>query len=484
MNIYIKLKITVFLSGFVLMVFELVGLRVLAPFLGSSSIVWTSVIGIILLFMSAGYWKGGKLADQYHATRVLGLILLGAAASILVMNVSKNVVLVQLNSYSLPLITKSLLACTLLFGAPSFLMAMVSPFAIRLSMDKKENSGSVAGGIYAFSTLGSIVGTFLGGFVLISFLGTNLIIYLLSILLFLLSLLFIVKEFHKIALVVAFLVVGNGLQLTKSRNYIDIDTQYARVFIEHGNYKNQETKFLLLDGYVNSGMAIAAPNKLLFEYTQFFDVLKYYHPQFDRVLLFGGGGFSYPKHFQEKFPSAHLDIVEIDGQLTQISQEHFAFEKAMNTTIYNEDARYFLQKEHQAYDVVLYDVLTSPLSIPFHLTTQETFKEVSHILMDDGVLILNLLGDLKGKSARFIESEFLTLQSVFPQVLIYSAQEKNVNGLHNYMMVAIKQKQEILNEHIPKTYQKLLAHPVTLKMEMNGFVLTDNFAPVDHLIGG
>lgn len=484
MNKHLQLNLTVFLSGFVLMVFELVGLRVLAPFLGSSSVVWTSVIGTILLFMSIGYWKGGKLADQYHSTKILALILLGAAASILVMNVSKNIILVQLNSYPLPLISKSLLACGVLFALPSFLMAMISPFAIRLSIDKKENSGTVVGSIYAFSTLGSIVGTFLGGFILISYLGTNLIIYLLSILLFLLSLLFTIRDFRKIVMVIGVLIIGNGLQLTKSRDYIDIDTQYSRVFIQESIYKNQETKFLLLNGYVNSGMTIDKPNELLFEYTQFFDIMQYYNPQFKRVLLFGGGGFSYPKHFQEKFPNIHLDIVEIDAQLTQISQNYFTFKKTDNTTIYNEDARYFLQQEHPKYDAILYDVLTSPLSIPFHLTTQETFKEVSNILADNGLLILNLLGDLNGKSARFIESEFLTLTSVFPTVLTFSAQEKNVNGLQNYMMVAFKKEPTNLNKIIPAAYQNMLANPVQISPNPNSFVLTDNFAPVVNLVGG
>ena len=484
MNLLRKLKITVFLSGFVLMVFELVGLRILAPFLGSSSIVWTSVIGIILLFMSIGYWKGGQLADRLPKTQTLGLILGASSASIFLMNLIKNPFLGYLNSYSMPLIIKSIIACAILFGTTSFLIAMISPLALRLSIDTKENSGTTIGSIYSFSALGSILGTFLGGFILISWMGTNAIIYGLALILFVISFFFISKTTKQITLFIGLLIVANTALLFRTHDYIDIDSDYSRIFIQDTEYEHQPAKYLMLNGYVNSGMATDSPNKLIFEYTQFYDVFDLFNTSAQKVLMLGGGAFSYPKHFQETFPNKELDVVEIDPVLLEISQNHFAFHQSPKTNVFLEDARTYLQHTGNKYDVILYDVLTSPLSVPFHLTTQEAFQQVSSILENDGILILNIIADLNGPSRIFLDSEYLTLKSVFPKVQIYSAQEKNVNGLHNYMMIAFKSNATIDFSNASRSYQSLLNNPVDFHPSSMGQILTDNFAPTDRLLSG
>ncbi len=484
MNSSIKFKITVFLSGFVLMVFELVGLRILAPFLGSSSIVWTSVIGIILLFMSLGYWKGGQIADRYPKTQTLGIILALASASIFLMNIVKNPFLGYLNSFNLSLIAKSIIACISLFGATSFLLAMVSPFVIRLSIDKKENSGTTVGSIYSFSALGSILGTFVGGFVLISWMGTNAIVYGLAIILAATSLLFVSKNSQQMHLFLVLLLLGNTLLLFRTHEYLDIDSNYSRIFIQDTEYENQSAKFLLLNGYVNSGMSLGSPNDLIFEYTQFYDLFDFFNPSANKVLLLGGGAFSYPKHFQATFPNKELDVVEIDPELLEISKDHFSFIPSPKTEIFLEDARTYLQHSKKKYDVVLYDVLTSPLSVPFHLTTQEAFQQVSSTMHSNGILILNIIADLNGESSAFLESEYLTLKSVFQEVQLYSAQERNVNGLHNYILIAFKGTPVKEPKNLQESYLSLLANPISYEPSGKHKILTDNFAPTDRLLAG
>ena len=473
-----KISITVFTSGFVLMVFEIIGSRILAPFLGSSSIVWTSIIGVILGFMSLGYWYGGKLADEKHSLKALSLVILGAALSIWAMNLGKNVVLKSISFLDIHLIIKSVVNATILFSVPSFLMAMVTPFALQLCIKDTDNTGAISGRIFAISTIGSIAGTFTGGFILISLFGTNHTLIILGAVLFLLAI-YVHPSTIKSFGVWGILLLGlNYYYINKERNFLDFDTQYSRIFITNQEYQNQESQFLYIDGFVNSGMFLNDPNKLVFEYTQFYDVFEHFNPDFKTTVMFGGAGYSYPKHFQEKHPNMPLDIVEIDPELTQLAKDHFEFKQAPTTSIFHQDAKCFLNQTESKYDVVLYDVLTSNLSVPFYLTTQETFTGIKNIMNTDAVLIMNLLGDQNGMGANFLKSEYLTLKTVFEEVLVFSAQDSSVTGMKNYMFVALNMKNE--NLEVAKT--TYLQNPITLTHLENGMILTDDFAPTNYLM--
>jgi spermidine synthase len=473
-----KINITVFTSGFVLMVFEIIGSRILAPFLGSSSIVWTSIIGVILGFMSLGYWYGGKMADKQHSLKALSLVILGAALSIWAMNLGKNVVLKSISFLEIHLIFRSVINATILFSIPSFLMAMVTPFALRLSIKDAENAGEISGSIFAVSTIGSIAGTFTGGFVLISLFGTNHTLLILGAVLFLLAIYVYTDTIKQMGVLGLLLFVFNFYYINKDRDFLDFDTQYSRVFITTQEYQNQASQFLLIDGFVNSGMYLSEPNKLVFEYTQFYDVFEHFKPDFNTTVMFGGAGYSYPKHFQEKHPNKSLDIVEIDPQLTQLAKEYFEFNQTPNTTVIHQDAKLFLNQTQTKYDVVLYDVLTSNLSVPFYLTTQETFTSIKNIMNTDAVLIMNLLGNLDGEGANFLKSEYLTLKTVFEEVSVFSAQDTASEGMKNYMFVALTQKSENLKE----TKTNYLQNPIKLSGLENAMILTDDFAPTNYLM--
>jgi len=272
---------------------------------------------------------------------------------------------------------------------------------------------------------------------------------------------------------------GNIYYSVKAKDYIDIDTNYSRIFITETEYHNKNARFLAIDGYVNSGMETENPTRLIFEYTQFYDNFELFNPKFNNVVMFGGAGYSYPKHFQEHYPNTHLDIIEIDPDLTQIATEYFQFTQTKNTTIIHEDARYFLGTTKAKYDAVLYDVLTSHRTVPFHLTTQETFQEISDIMTNNGVLIMNLISDKNGKGALFLSSELQTLRSIFPSVQIFSAQKEGTIGLNNYMMVALKKP--VMVPITPKLKQ-LLNTEIKLKPIDGTFILTDNYAPSNYLL--
>jgi predicted membrane-bound spermidine synthase len=183
------LEIIVFICGAVVMAFEIIGSRMLGPYVGTSIFVWTGIIGVILLCLSLGYYFGGKIADRKPEFKLLAMIILFAGLFIGISTLIKDGLLSMLLNVFSNVKLISLLASFTLFSIPSVLLGMVSPFAARLKIKTLDKSGSAVGNLYAISTLGSITGTFLAGFYLIPSFGVTSILYLLAIILVLSALL-------------------------------------------------------------------------------------------------------------------------------------------------------------------------------------------------------------------------------------------------------------------------------------------------------
>ena len=181
------LEITVFICGAIGMILELVAARVLSPYVGSSNLIWTTIIGVMLISMSVGYWLGGKKADKDPNKNTLSnLILLGALTASLIPLL--EVVLVNnLTKISNDLVGIALISSAVIFGVPSFVVATVSPFAVKLRDKEYENLGEISGSTSSLSTIGSIFGTFLAGFFLIPTFGVRAIILGVTIVLLILA---------------------------------------------------------------------------------------------------------------------------------------------------------------------------------------------------------------------------------------------------------------------------------------------------------
>ena len=177
------LEVIVFICGAVVMAFEIVGARMLGPYVGTSAFVWSAIIGVILISLAAGYYSGGRLADLMPRYSLLAVIIFLSAIFMVFSAFLKDFLLDFLlkGIESIKLI--SILASLLLFSPPAILLGMVSPFAVRLKIRSLKTSGATAGFLYALSTLGSILGTFLAGFYLIPTFPVTGIIYLLAIML-------------------------------------------------------------------------------------------------------------------------------------------------------------------------------------------------------------------------------------------------------------------------------------------------------------
>jgi len=484
------LEITVFICGAVVMIFEIIGSRILSPFFGSSIFVWTSLIGIILGSLSLGYYLGGKVADKKSSLSGLSMIIFFAAIFVGLTMFIKDFLLFNLHINSSDIRITLVLASLILFSPASILLGMVSPYAVKLKIKKIDTSGSTVGNLYAISTIGSIVGTFLSGFYLIPQFGTNKLLIILATILIANSLLLSVKKYTKIKLFIFFIFTAswfavNGLNHILEKNeLIDIDTAYNRVWIyNHADPKtNKQIKTMMINNGNNSSMFLDN-DELAIEYTKYFHLAKHFNPNFKETLMLGGAGYSYPKDFLLKYPEAKIDVVEIDPKVTELAKKYFKLEDNPRLTIYHEDGRTYLNKTQKRYDIIFGDIFSSHYSIPFQLTTKEAVQKKYDILNDNGVVILNIILVIEGDKGKFLRAEYATYKNTFPQVYLFPVENQNDGSrVQNIMLVALKSKKEQkfnssdpqLNEYL----QHLWKEPVNMDMP----ILTDDYAPVEYYI--
>ena len=441
------LELIVFLCGAAVMVLEMVGARVLAPYLGTSIVVWTSLIGVILASLSLGYWWGGRLADKNPSRRALGLIILFAAVFVGCVAGAKAYVLEFLQHHAKDLHLGSTLANLILFAPPSVLLGMVSPYAVRLKLSELARSGRTVGNLYAISTVGSIVGTFVAGFVLIACFGSTQILIGIAGLLAVCSLL--CAGTQRLAKVLVLLLLLLGCLAARLYDdylagfgFFDLDTAYSRVLVFNSRHTATDRPVRVMTTApkrVQSAMFHDDPLDLVLEYTRFFNLAWHFKPDIRRGLVLGGGGYSFPKHALAAHPELWLDVVEIDPGITALARRFFALEDDPRLAINHEDARTFVNRAHEPYDAVFVDAFGTHYSVPFHLTTVEFAGRVRELLADDGVAILNTICAVEGDGGRFLRAELATYRTVFPQVFVF-ALEGPFKGeeVQNVLLVAFK----------------------------------------------
>jgi spermidine synthase len=489
-----KLFTTVFISGAVVMVYELLGSRIVSPYLGTSMYAWSSLIGVILLSLSIGYWLGGRLADENPSYNFFARIILIAAALVALTLIIETSVLTWiqavLNAKFLKLSYATFLANLLLFAPASIFLGMITPYAVKLKLHSLSKVGKTIGNLYAVSTVGSIVGTFSAGFLLIPFFGTTMLLGIIDLLLLFLAIFIFPKNLKRIGFLALFLLTVISLTLFFSLkvgntdNVKDIDTRYGRFWIkdapEFGT--GRIVRLLLTSPFASqTGMYLDNPDELVSKYLQFFTLFSHFNPQAKEVLMIGGGGFNYPKYHAKNFPAINLDIVEIDPKLTEIAENYFNFKLASNHKILNEDGRTFVNTTQKKYDVLLLDAFTSIYSIPYSLTTKEAVQKYYDLLNPEGVVIVNIISGISGEKAMFLRAEYKTYQEIFDQVYLFSINKQKETEVQNLVIVGIKSKQKPVFKS-DLAYGFYLDNLVTSEINTDLPVLTDDYAPVDFYI--
>ena len=481
------LEIAIFLCGAIVMVYEIVGSRVVAPHFGTSIYVWTSLIGIILASLSTGYWLGGRLADKKPQYSSLAWVILLAAVLIGLTTLIKENILEFLIYIFDGMIMRTLFAAILLFAPASILLGMVSPYAVRLKLNSINTSGATVGKLYAISTVGSIIGTFLAGFFLIPFAGTTNILYLIAGVLALTSLSLHLHAFKFSRILPAIIVLLGSASLAyasnnKESDIINVDTRYNHVQIFDMDYwiTGEPIKVMKINDEYSSAM-FPDNDSLVYEYTWYYQLAEHFKPDFKTTLMIGGAAYSYPKYYLQKYPEAMIDVVEIDPDLTRLAKEHFRLKDDAHMRIFHEDGRTYLNKCEEKYDVILGDAYKSLLAIPFQLTTVEAIQKKYDMLNENGVVIENLIASIDGPAGAFMKSEFATFKEVFPQVFLFACHDPlDKDRLQSISMVALKSDQAPSFSNTDDMLQGFLDHKIDVVIPSDVIILTDEYAPVEY----
>ncbi len=479
-----ELELIAFSTGLIGMTAELAGSRLVAPYFGTSIFVWTSIIGTVLASLSVGYYFGGKISENNPSKRkLINILLLATIFSCSILFIEEFLPLIV--SVPFDFRAKILLVSILLFSPITISLGMITPYIVRLKINSLEKVGNTVGSLYSISTIGSIVGTFLGGFILISYLGTRMIFICISLFLFLLCIFISLINREKIFTKLFFALLGAGAVMFSSYfSYFDfntsvladVDTPYNRwIVYEDKSKENGHPVRLLVNGIggQQSGIDTVEPQNLLFEYLKKFDYAEVLNPSFKHTLLLGAGGYTYPTHFIATYPDKYMDVVEIDPGLKDLSKSFLSYKDDNHVFVFNEDARIFLNKNKKKYDVIYVDVFSSHNSIPFHLTTVETVKKIKESLTESGIVIINIISSIEGKSSDFLKAEYKTYTSVFPKVVVSQVDPKKPKkDLQNVILIVsvdALSKFDKVSDIIPQPF-----------LESNLPILTDDFAPIEY----
>jgi spermidine synthase len=478
------LNVSVFISGAIVMVYELAGSRIVAPYLGNSLTVWTALIGVILAFLSIGYYLGGYLADRKSELRHFSFFILLSSVLIAYTFFIKEPFLSTLNPFN-NLELYSVLVAIVLFGPASLILGLIAPYATKLKLKNLSGAGKKVGGVYSLSTFGSIFGTFLAGFYLIPVLGSSNILILLAIIQGLNSLIYIFSWNFKflilVIMLISLLLIPN--YKTDESIVLDKDTKYGRVQVLGSIDVRTGKRVNLLKDDVSGTQSAAFldSDELVFDYTKFFRIGGYFNSGIKKALMIGGGAFSYPIDFVNNNQSAIMDVVEINPELTAIAKEHFRLRDDERLQIINEDGRTFLNRNPSKYDAIYIDAFKSDSSPPFHLTTKEAIRRIYESLSDDGVAVVNIIGSVEGQGSGFVKAELSTYQSIFPQTFIFLVNSPDLNKRQNIMLVATKKSEEMVLDNVGPQYEDFFKH--LHKEEISrGLILTDDYAPVESLM--
>ena len=481
-----KLEIVVFLCGAIGMGLEIVAARVLSPYVGSSNIVWTSIIGIILVSMSLGYWIGGKKADQGATLEDISNVIFIAALSTSLIPILETIMVREIAMYVKNLTIAAMICAIVLFSMPSLILAMISPLAVKIKSEEEKRIGIVSGKISSLSTIGSILGTFISGFVLIPNIGvrninigiTTILILLPIILVDKIDKKFVKKMVILIAICVPLMFLGKFLfNIANPEIILDKDSQYSRIWIKNIKVDDKEYKAMQVDRGLESHID-ESTGKMGAKYLEYYDLFEYLNKDAKDTLMIGGAAYTYPIHYLNKYTDKTIDVVEIDPQMTKIAISEFGLDiNNPQIRIFHQDGRSFINYNNNKYDTILLDAFKG-LNAPFELTTYEAMMNAKNMLNENGMIITNIISSLEGKDSKFIEYEYTTYKEVFDDVLLYKVKNKENTKVQNIILIGIKGN-PIKNENKRSEYQKYL------DMEVKDYnskkkIVTDDFAPIGN----
>ena len=477
------LYLTVSLTGAAVMIIELLGTRIIGPFYGVSLYVWSSLISVTLFALAVGYFLGGIIADKNTRFRLSHVISL-AALFVAVIPLISDVVLSGTDSLGIR--AGAFSSSVILFTIPLTLLAMVGPMVIALAADRLNIIGSVSGSVYAVSTIGSVLGTLFLGFYLLPEFGSKTIIDALSVSLIILSISWAIFEARS-GKIFAWgnlpvgVVTVIFLTLSHSFHNSDEDPGFTQVFAEESIYgwvrvidePEKNIRWLMSDASTIGAASLSTGQGLL-QYQKSIEMLPDFHPDGKNVLLIGLGSGHLATHFDKL--GLITDTIEIDASVATAAKKFFNFNPKGDLIL--GDARYHVRQLKKKYDFIIHDCFTGGTD-PSHLLTSQMFQTLQNRLKPGGILVVNLVGFMHGDESNGTKAIARTLSKTFKYSKTFIADlNKNFNDITFFVSnspIQIKSKRK--NNHIENW---LKSHEFNFP-ETNGFILTDNYNPLDSL---
>jgi len=495
------LYFTVFVSGMTTLAAEISASRLIGNVFGTSNLVWASIIGLILIYLTLGYFLGGRWADRSPEAVSMYRVLAWGAFSLGVVPYLANPVLrlaaTSFEGLDVAVLLGSFAAVLILFSVPVTLLGTISPFAIRLSVDDPKTAGVTSGTIYAISTLGSFIGTFLPVLVTIPTIGTRNTFLVFSLVLLIVALaglgryggrrLMLQYAWMPIILIIlSVLSAGQSLKNSAGQIY---ETESAYNYIQ----VQQSNGFTMLRLNEGEGIhSIYNPDTLNYggPWEQFL-VGPYFYPNMDpsqvkRMAIVGLAAGTAARQATAVYGPIPIDGFELDPKIIEVGRKYFA-EDMPNLNVYIGDGRWNLEASPFHYDIIAVDAYRPPY-IPPHMTTREFYQICFDHLSETGVLTINV-GSVPG-DRRLINGLATTMATVFPSIHIM-----DIPGTLNTMIFASRQPTapESFAVNLTQLSQRADIHPLLLTAMRTTFasmkpgyqttqVFTDDRAPIEWIV--
>ncbi len=485
------LGLLVFCGGMTSLALEMCASRLLGAYFGTSLYIWAVLIGLVLIYLTIGYFLGGRFADRYPSERALCIMTAIAALAIMIIPFVCEGILswsVQaMAQISVSAFLSSLLGTVLLFAIPVILLGMVSPFAIRLATREIKKSGRTSGSLYAISTFGSILGAFLPVLWFIPTFGVRRTLLIFSVLLFAASL-WGLRPLWRVAFAIVLVALVLPLGPLKNIPYLIAERESLYNYIQVQQLPDGTRQLVLNEGEAIHSIYYADRSRVLTGwYWDYFLAAPYFNKNFTpdqlrRVGIIGLAGGTIARQFTQVYGPVPIDGAEIDPAIVEMGQKYFGMNEP-NLHVHVQDGRIFLATTHNSYDVLAIDAFQQPY-IPFQLTTKEFFQQIREHLSPDGVVVLNTAHTQT--DYRLVHAFVNTMSQVFPNVYTF-----NVPGTFNTEIMATKQATSIetfkanLSRIPQESIMGQVASEVVPVVEQahpdGGIVFTDDRAPIEQI---
>jgi spermidine synthase len=499
-----------FVTGAIVMGFEMLGSRYLAPYFGSGIYTWASLISTVLAALCIGYFAGGWIADRYPSLQMLGATVIVGSAYLVLLPLFAEALLAFVLERVEDIRTGSLLSALAIMFFPVVFLGMYSPFAIRLLLQSRQNSGMIAGTVYGISTAGSILGTLGTTFFLISVIGSRAITTLLGaagvitgVLLVAIAYLMLRRSSRKAF--TAVLVCGLSIALAapafaepafdsavrtemlKRKNGLieRNETVYNDIFVSReGDYLVMSFQWKGFH-FTESEINLKDPDDLPMLYARAITIATAYPKDIKRILILGLGGGQLTGYFSRFMPDAAIDTVELDPGVIEAAKKYFGMRETEKSKLIANDGRVFLTRNPGKYDFIIADAFTGSY-IPFHLMTKEFYRLLRDRLSPGGVAAFNIYPGTK-----LYDANLATLTEVFGKVDVYASGERK--GEEEVIAIVsldrpandeelkrraaeIQEKYKFRFDITKLVAERRIPFPASAA---KGEVLTDDFAPVN-----